>query len=86
MSAILEVVQRQFEAYNARDLEAFIANFSDDVRVFRPPSPEPALTGKQEFAHFYAEQRFNRPGLRAELLARTVMGNKVFDRGPRRNP
>ena len=79
MSAVLEIVQRQFEAYNARDLGAFIACFSDDVRVFRPPAPEAAVVGKPAFASFYATQRFNRPTLRAELLARTVLGNKVFD-------
>ena len=28
---------------------------------------------------FYAQHRFNNPLLKAELLSRTVMGNKVFD-------
>lgn len=80
MSSPLEVVQRQLDAYNARDLRAFLENFSDSVKVYRLPSPEPALVGKQALADFYATQRFNRPALRAEVISRTVLGSKVFDR------
>ena len=72
-------VQRQLEAYNARDLERFLAEFTDDVRVYRPPSAEPALSGKKAFGEFYATQRFNLPGLHAEVLGRIVIGNKVID-------
>ena len=73
------LAQRQLEAYNARDLEAFLANFSDDVEAFRPPQAEPALAGKAAFAKFYAAERFNRPGLHAEILRRVVMGRIVID-------
>jgi hypothetical protein len=72
-------VQRQLEAYNARDLERFLAEFTDNVRVYRPPSAEPALAGKKAFGEFYATQRFNLPGLHAEVLGRIVIGNKVID-------
>lgn len=72
-------VQRQLEAYNARDLERFLAEFADDVRVYRPPAAEPAISGKKAFAEFYATQRFNRPSLRAEVLGRMVLGNHVVD-------
>lgn len=73
------VVQRQLEAYNARDLERFLAEFADDVRLYRPPSPEPAIAGKQALADFYAKERFSRPALHAEILNRMVLGNKVID-------
>jgi hypothetical protein len=72
-------IQRQLEAYNARDLERFLAEFADDVRVYRPPAAEPAISGKSAFAEFYATQRFNRPALRAEVLGRLVLGNNVID-------
>jgi hypothetical protein len=74
-----QVVQRQFEAYNARHLERFLATFSDAITLYRPPALEPALCGKAAFGDFYANERFNRPHLRAELLNRIVLGNKVFD-------
>jgi hypothetical protein len=73
------LVQEQLDAYNARDLARFIAVYSDDVRVFRPPAAEPALAGKAAFAQFYASQRFNLPGLHADVLNRMVVGNKVVD-------
>ncbi len=73
------VVQRQLDAYNARDLERFLAAFSEDVRLYRLPATEPALSGKADFGAFYARERFVHAGLRAELLARMVLGNKVVD-------
>ena len=59
------IVQRQVDAYNARDLAAFVACYHDDLRVFRPPAPEPAIAGMDAFAEFYRTQRFNRPALHA---------------------
>ena len=73
------VVQRQLEAYNARDLEPFLAEYSEDVLAFRPPATEPSLAGKAAFGAFYAAERFNRPRLRAELLNRMVLCNTVID-------
>lgn len=73
------VVQRQLDAYNARDLERFLAEFHDDVQLYRPPAADPAIVGKTAFGDFYATQRFNRAGLHAEVLNRMVLGNKVVD-------
>ncbi len=75
----VELVQRQLEAYNNRDLPLFLENFADDVRVFRLPLLEPSLSGKAQLAEFYATQRFNRSNLHAEILHRVVLGNKIFD-------
>jgi hypothetical protein len=75
----VDLVQRQLVAYNARDLTAFLECFAPSVRVFRPPLLEPSLLGKAQMAEFYATQRFNCPNLRAEILNRVVLGNKVFD-------
>ncbi len=77
--ASIAVVDRQLAAYNARDLEAFAACFSEDIEVWRPPAPEPAIRGQAAFREFYARERFSRPGLHAEILGRIVMGTKVFD-------
>jgi hypothetical protein len=74
-----QAVQHQLDAYNARDLERFVAVYSDDIQVFRPPAVEPAMVGKAQFADFYAQNRFNLPGLRADLVNRIVAGNKVVD-------
>lgn len=74
------VVQRQLDAYNARNLEQFLANFSEGIKTYRVPNTEPVLVGKKQLADFYAQERFNKPNLYAELISRTVLGNKVFDR------
>jgi len=78
-SAPVAIVQRQVDAYNRRDLPAFLATYSDGIRLYRMPSSEPALAGKAAFGEFYRTQRFNLPALRAEILQRIVIGNKVID-------
>lgn len=72
-------VQRQLDAYNHHGLERFVAECADDVRVFRPPAPEPVLSGKQAFADHCARNRFNVPGPHAELVNRMVSGHIVVD-------
>jgi hypothetical protein len=73
------VVQRQLEAYNAKDLDAFTAQYADDVREYRPPAREPFLEGKAAFRAYYGGQRFVLPALHAEVVHRMVVGNKVAD-------
>jgi len=72
-------VRRQLDAYNAHDLERFVAEYSDDVQVFRPPAAEPVLSGKQAFAAHYAKNRFSLPDLHAEVINRMVAGDTVVD-------
>src|SRR5580765_622044 len=78
-SAAENIVQRQVEAYNAHDLDRFVAFYSDDIKVFRPPATEPAIAGKEKLREFYAAKRFNLPNLHADILKRIVAGNKVVD-------
>ena len=73
------VVQRQLDAYNAHDLERFLAEYDDEIRAFRLPSTVPVLDGKAAFGRFYATQRFNLPHLHAILVNRMVLGSKVVD-------
>jgi hypothetical protein len=73
------VVQRQLDAYNDHDLDRFIAEYTDAVELFRPPQAEPFITGKADMAEHYRTRRFNRPGLHATLVHRSVIGNKVID-------
>ncbi len=73
------VVQRQLDAYNAHDLARFVAEYADDVEVFRMPGTVPALSGKAAFAEHYAKNRFNLPQLHARLVNRIVAGDIVVD-------
>jgi hypothetical protein len=71
--------QRQLDAYNARDLGRFIAEYTDDITVFRLPGAQPVIQGKQHFAEHYSKNRLNLPELHAKLVNRMVFGNKVID-------
>jgi hypothetical protein len=72
-------VQRQLDAYNARDLARFVREYTEDVVVHRLPGTEPILVGKPALSEHYRTNRFNLPGLHAELVNRMVFGNKVID-------
>src|SRR5687767_5987002 len=75
----VEVVQRQLDAYNAHDLDAFAATYSENIQMIRLPATEPAITNKAELREFYGSNRFMAPSLHAEVLSRIVLGNKVID-------
>jgi len=75
----IDIVQRQLDAYNAHDLDAFCACFADDVRTYRMPDASPTIEGKAALRAFYAQHRFAIPSLHAELLARITLGDKVID-------
>lgn len=72
-------VRRQLEAYNAHDLERFVAEYSDAIQVFVPPATEPLLSGKKAFAEHYRRHRFTLPDLHAEVVQRIVSRNTVVD-------
>lgn len=74
-----QIAQEQLDAYNARDLQRFMACYADEIQLYRPPAAEPFLAGKPAMAAHYAANRFNNPQLHAELRGRLVVGSKVFD-------
>ena len=71
--------QRQLDAYNARDPQRFVREYTEDVVVYRLPSVEPVIVGKAALSEHYGKTRFNLPRLHAELVNRMVFGNKVID-------
>ena len=64
---------------DARDLERFVAEYTDDVQVFVMPDPNAICVGKAALAAHYRDNRFNLPDLHAKLVNRMVFGNKVID-------
>lgn len=71
------VVQRQLDAYNARDLEALLAIYADDAELFEHPATLLAR-GTAELRPRFAA-RFQESNLHAQLIGRTVAGPFVFD-------
>jgi hypothetical protein len=71
------VVQRQLEAYNARDVEALLATYAAEAQQFEHPAKLLA-SGPAELRERFTA-RFKEPNLHATLLNRVVMGNRVID-------
>jgi len=71
------VVQRQLEAYNARDVEALVAVYADDAQQFEHPDKLVARGAAEIRARFVG--RIQEPNLHAVLLHRIVVGDLVID-------
>ena len=70
------VVQRQLEAYNARDIDALIAIYAADAQMFEHPAKLIA-SGSSALRECFLT-RFTEPNLYAQLLKRVVM-ERVID-------
>jgi len=71
------IVQRQLDAYNRRDIDAWLATYAEDAQQFEHPATLLASGHAQIRAR--SEPRFAEPNLHARLIKRTVMGNIVID-------
>lgn len=71
------VVQKQLDAYNARDIEAFMEVWAEDAQYYAHPS-----TLLADGAAAIRERhvlRFQEPNLHGLLVKRVVLGNTVVD-------
>lgn len=71
------VVQRQLDAYNARDVDALLATYAPDARQYELGGN--LLAGGHDAMRPRFAQRFEEPDLHARLVQRVVMGNLVID-------
>jgi hypothetical protein len=71
------VVQRQLDAYNAKDLDALLAIYAEDAEIYEHPDKLLAK-GTAALRERYAV-RFQEPNLHATLLHRIVAGDMVID-------
>lgn len=70
-------VEQQLNAYNARDIDAFMQWWSDDCEYFEFPSNLLAR-GVEEIRQRHTK-RFEEPNLFGRLIHRAVIGNIVVD-------
>lgn len=73
------IVQNQLDAYNARDIEAFLNTYSNDVQVFNFPN-ELSYTGKEKMRANYTDFFESTPDLNCKIKNRIVIGNKIIDK------
>ena len=76
--AVEAIVQHQLEAYNARDINAFLKAFSQDVKVYNYPNSL-MTEGRNAMRPNYEGFFKNTPDLHCKILERIVIGNKVID-------
>jgi hypothetical protein len=71
------VVQRQLDAYNAHDIDALMATYSEDIEMYEHPAKLLATGAVQVRERMTA--RLAEPNLHAKLIKRMVMGSIVID-------
>ncbi len=73
------LAQRQLNAYNFRNIEAFLEPYADDVELYNYPD-KLIGKGKEEMRKSYSAMFEKVPNLHCELLGRIVQGNIVIDK------
>jgi len=71
------LIQRQLDAYNAKDLEAWLATYAPDAKQYEFPAT--LLTDGHAQIRARTAPRFQEPDLHAKLLSRSVMDDIVID-------
>lgn len=71
------IVQRQLDAYNARDVEALMAVYAENVQQFE--YPDTLLCSGAASLRERMTARLSDPHLHARLIHRSVMGSVVID-------
>ena len=74
-----QVVQRNLESYNNRDIRRFMETFSPDITLYTFPDPEPTLEGLDAVQNFYSRLFEASPNLHSTILNRIVFNNKIID-------
>ncbi len=74
-----EIVQKQLEAYNSRDMETYISLFSDDVEFYNYGDHTLTMEGKEACRNFYQDLFDASPNLHSTTLKRIVHNNVVIE-------
>ncbi|GAB5399840.1 MAG: hypothetical protein Aureis2KO_14250 [Aureisphaera sp.] len=72
------IVDKQLEAYNNRDIDAFMATYTDSVKLYSFPN-EFLSEGQEAMKGNYASFFERTPDLNCTVKNRIVIGNKVID-------
>lgn len=72
-----KVVQRQLDAYNAHDMEGWLATYASDAKQYEYPNK--LLAEGHDAVRERMVARFQEPDLHAHLKSRIVIGSTVID-------
>jgi hypothetical protein len=74
-----QVVQKNLDAYNQRDIEGFMAWFSPEIKMHNFSDGQLTMQGLEQVRKTYQELFDLSPKLHSSILKRIVFGNKVID-------
>jgi len=74
-----EVVQKQLETYNNRDIDGFMSTIDENVTFHNFSDGKLTMIGSEACRVFYTNLFESSPKLHSTILTRTVFGNKVID-------
>jgi hypothetical protein len=74
----LQVVQAQVDAYNRRDIDAFLNTYAPEVNLYNFPD-ELLFSGLESMHEGYAKLFEKAPQLHASITNRVTQGNYVID-------
>jgi hypothetical protein len=74
-----QIVQKNLTAYNKRDINGFIASFSNDIALYNYGEAKPSIVGIDAIKAFYKRVFDASPNLHSTILKRIVFDNKVID-------
>ena len=73
-----DLVQRQLNGYNLRDIDAFLEPYAEDVEIYNYPD-QLITKGKTNMRIGYSQMFQTVPNLHCELKGRLIRGNIVID-------
>ena len=74
-----KIVEKNLKAYNNRDINGFMASFSNDIALYNLGDSKPSISGFEAIKGFYKKVFDASPKLHSTILKRIVYGNKVID-------
>lgn len=72
-----QLVLKQLDAYNDRDIEAFLDTYSDDIKIYDFPD-RLTISGKKQMRKMFSEFFQMNPNLNARVGKTMVQGNFVI--------
>ena len=74
----ISLAEEQLQAYNNRNVEAFLKPYNEDIKVYQYPD-NLLYTGKEKMRAVYTDKFNNLTDLHCQLVNRIVLRNIVID-------
>lgn len=75
----LDLVERQLKAYNARNIDAFLEPYAEDVELYEFPD-KLISKGKEPMRKDYEGMFKNMANLHCDIVGRIIQGNIIIDK------